>query len=265
MTSTPVARPGKLRLRLAAAGIAALAAASLCLAQAPSASASGLEAETGGEKAATSEALADDAQFLTLLGLVEGHLRVGIELYRQGALEMAKSHMKHPGDELYVDLVPALAARRIEGFAPALEELAAAVEGARPIADADAAFENARGEIDRARAAAGADLAAKLASVVRLVRTAAEEYAVGVKAGRVADPHEYQDAWGFTQAAKQMMAGLSPTERGQMGKAYGQVVAELEALDKAWPSLVPPQSVASDASLLHAAAARIELAGLAAN
>lgn len=48
-----------------------------------------------GDMAQATEAGADDAGFLTLLGFMEGHLRAGIELYRQGAADMAKTHMKH--------------------------------------------------------------------------------------------------------------------------------------------------------------------------
>jgi hypothetical protein len=39
--------------------------------------------------------------YLTHLGLVRGHLGVGVDLYREGAQDAAQTHMKHPGDELY--------------------------------------------------------------------------------------------------------------------------------------------------------------------
>jgi hypothetical protein len=175
---------------------------------------------------------------------------------------MAKTHMKHPSDELYVDLEPALAARKIDGFAVPLEQLAVTVEGGKPVGEAEKSFEAVLQEINETRAAAKGKLTAKLKSVTNLVRTAAEEYEIGVKDGRVTDPHEYQDAWGFVQAAKTQIAGLSDEERQRMGKSCGQITQELDALDKAWPSVVPPQSVSTDASLLYAGAARIELATL---
>jgi hypothetical protein len=37
----------------------------------------------------------------------------------------------------------------------------------------------------------------------------------------------------------------------------------LNKLDAAWPSLVPPDKVTTDASVLYGAAARIEIAALA--
>ena len=47
---------------------------------------------------------------LTQLSLIRGHLFVGMELYRQGAVDHAKTHMKHPQDEIYASLRPAIRA-----------------------------------------------------------------------------------------------------------------------------------------------------------
>ena len=266
----------KLATRLAASGLAGLTA----IAMAVAAQADAPDGEhhvdmagsvyqiaqnsEAGDMAEASEVDADDAAFLTLLGLVEGHLRAGIELYRQGASDMAKTHMKHPGDELYVELEPALAARSLDGFAEPLERLAVTVEGDRPVADAEAAFAAVLSGINRTREAADAALGAKLGSVTSLVRIAAEEYEIAVKQGRVADPHEYQDAWGFVQAAKALMGGLSQTDRQRLRQGFDDIAAELDGLDVAWPSIVPPESVTTDAALLWASADRIERAALGA-
>ncbi|HEY7765651.1 MAG TPA: hypothetical protein VIB38_11730, partial [Aestuariivirgaceae bacterium] len=215
----------------------------------------------GGEKAAASMG-GDDVRYLTLLGLVEGHLRAGLELYRQGAADMARTHMKHPGDELYADLEPALSARKAAGFGPSLEALAAAVENGKPIAEAEKAFSAVMEEIDKARATID-DLPDELKSLMALIRTAADEYAVGVKEGKVTDPHEYQDAWGFTQTAKAQLAKRSEADRKRLGQSYEQIAGELNKLDAAWPSLVPPDKVTTDASVIYGAAARIEIAALA--
>lgn len=279
MTESRADQKLKLWTRLGTASVAGLAAASMSVAAHAEAAAGasntadksesryhiaqGGEGGEGGEMAAASDAGADDAGFLTLLGLVEGHLRAGIELYRQGAADMAKTHMKHPADELYIEIEPALAERNIEGFAEPLEKLAVAVESGQPVEDAEEAFQAVLQDIDRIRAAAAGDLAAQLRSVTNLVRTAADEYGIAVKDGRVSDPHEYQDAWGFVQAAKAQMGGLDEADRQRMGQSYQQITAELDALDGAWPAVVPPETVTTDASLLYAGAARIELAALA--
>src|SRR5690606_14752630 len=74
----------------------------------------------------------DDAAYLAHLGLVRGHLWVGVQLYNAGHKGMALTHMKHPKDELYADLEPAFEARNEAGFADVLSALAAAVEAGEP-------------------------------------------------------------------------------------------------------------------------------------
>lgn len=137
------------------------------------------------------------------------------------------------------------------------------MEGGQPVEEADAAFAAVLQDIGQTRAAANGDLAAKLKTVTDLVRMAAKEYEIGVKGGRISDPHEYQDAWGFVQAAKAQMASLSQADRQRMEQSYDEITAELDALDEAWPAVVPPKSVTTDAALLYSGAARIEIAALA--
>ncbi len=263
----------KLWTRLGTASVAGLAAASMSLAAVPSALAGGAvagslnlaqgEGGEGGEAAQIAkQGGSDDVNFLTLLGLVEGHIRVGTALYDRGAADMAKVHISHPAMELYEDLAPALAKRNVKGFADPLDKLVSLVEEEGPVAEFDAACQSMLQKIAEARASTGSDLVKTLKSIVALVRTAAEEYEVGVKDGKVAEPREYQDAWGFTHAAAAQLAALPEADRKRMGEAYGTIAKELDALSPAWPSVVPPETVAADATLIQAAAARIELAVL---
>jgi hypothetical protein len=261
----------KLWTRLGAASLAGVAAASMAVVPTPASLAGGAvqaplqfaQGSEGGEAGQISkDGASDDVAFLTLLGLVEGHVRVGIALYEQGAVDMAKVHMSHPGHELYGDLVPALAARRIEGFADPLDRLVSLVEEEAPVGEADAAFEAMLRKISEARATTGGELTETLQSILALIRFAGEEYAVAVKGGKVTDPREYQDAWGFIQTAKALLMSLPEAERQRMGGTYGAIARELESLTPAWPSIVPPDTVSGDASQIDAAAARIELAVL---
>jgi hypothetical protein len=223
--------------------------------------AAGGEAGEAGEAGqASQDPATDDVAYLTQLGLVQGHLTVGVALYGQGASDDAKVHMKHPKDELYASLLPALAARKAKGFSDELSALAADVEGGKPAAAAEKDLARAVAAIERARSAAPANLKARLKVVLALTRIAADEYAQGVKDGAVVNRKEYEDAWGFVAVAKSLLEGLSKAERKETGSAYDKIEAELRALAPAWPSVVPPARVETDASLLYAAAARIELA-----
>lgn len=188
-----------------------------------------------------------DAAYLTQLGLIRGHLKVGMSLYRGGESALAKTHMKHPEDELYSALVGEFAERGASGFADELERLADAVEGESSQGDAQQAYEALLRRIDEAERLGGTANGALDAAVIRgLLTTAAEEYAIGVRNGTVVDAHEYQDAWGFTQVA---------LERARLASAANPDVAEwtalveqLESLTPLWPDLAQSGPVNGDAA-----------------
>jgi hypothetical protein len=219
----------------------------------------------GGERGAADLAT-NDIAYVLQLELVRGHLNVGTELFRQGAVEAARTHMKHPGDELYADLLPAFKARRAAGFDAALQRLSAAVDKNAPVGEVEAAYAAIEKEIDRVEAyARNMPVKARLAVVAALVKTAADEYAVGVVNGKVENAHEYQDAFGFTRVAKRMLGKLTPSERSRSAKAVGTIEEQFRLIEPAWPSVVPPERVSTDASLIAGAAARMELAMLSLN
>ncbi len=207
----------------------------------------------------TGDLATDDVAFLTQLGLVEGHLKVGMELYRANLLDDAAVHMKHPEQELYADLRPALTARKAKEFDKTLEALAQAVEKKKPVTEADAAFSAVMADMKQVRASVKTNLRTKLEVVTHLVKTAAEEYEEGVEGGKVVNPKEYQDGYGFTTFAKGILDSLTPAERGRAD--VQRVEKELTALvPMAWPSIVKtPEKVDFDHSKLQTAASRIEL------
>jgi hypothetical protein len=218
------------------------------------------EAGERGEASAALDVTQSDVAYLTYLALMRGHLSVGVDLYREGAQKAAASHMKHPEDELYVDLLPGLQARGAGSLAEELAALANVVENGGGVEEVNAAFAQLSAAMDRAEAAAGNQPPAVIGEVVhRLVRTAAEEYDIAVEAGRLVNAHEYQDALGFVRTAQELAERLE-------GQADPQVVAEirqqLAALTPIWPSAVPPAQVTTAPSKLYGAAARIEQAVL---
>lgn len=218
---------------------------------------SGESAESGEGEGGASR---DDGRigYLTGLGLVEGHMRAGVELYKKGD-EGAMVHMKHPADELYADLKPHFEAMKFKGFDAELDAVAKAVEGGSPVAEVETAFGKLQAAIlvARGESVSSHEVAE---TVEHLVRTAADEYAVGVEDGKVVDAREYQDAWGFVQAAKRMVAALPEKERKEHAGQVGEIEAELEKIQVLWPDITGKSPVTADPTLLPAAAARIELA-----
>lgn len=220
------------------------------------------EGGEGGEAGESGHVAEGDevVELLTDLGLIEGHLRAGVALYRGGLTNQAATHMKHPQDEIYDELSYHLHDFGAEGFAPELTALAEAVAGGAPADTVEAALAAVVHKIDEAREHSGASEAAEARAIVAILRTAADEYAIGIQNGTVAELHEYQDAWGFVEVARaqlQHMAG----EDDAAEKAFGE--AALAALDEAraaLPDVDPSGKPLGEDTLLPAAVARVELA-----
>jgi hypothetical protein len=203
----------------------------------------------------------NDAIFLSQLALIEGHMLVGAELYKAGEAEMAKTHMKHPRDEIYESLESTLAIRKSPDFAVALDAVGKAVTAGAPaeeVARLHAAFAEA---IHKARPQS-LEAATAANAAIALIRTAAEEYEEGVKDGKIVELHEYQDAWGFMHVAAQILASLSDEERNEHKVEIGNMETELGKLGKLWPDVAGKMPVNGSAKELFTAAARMELAAL---
>lgn len=244
----------------------ALASASPAMVLA-AASGQGGEGESGeggeggeGEGGDASSLATDEAAYLAQLGLVRGHLWVGIQLYKHGHKEMADTHMKHPGDELYADLKPAMNARGHEGFAKQLSALSDAVTNRAPEAEIEkrhAELEQAIAQIEQLDQQS---LKTILLSIEKMVRTSADEYAIGVVEGEISNTHEYQDSLGFVEVARQRLASLTEAQRSSGPDAIAEVQEQLTRIENLWPSLDPQGRLDGDASVLYGAAARIQLA-----
>ncbi len=220
------------------------------------------EGGEGGEGGEAGAAAGGDevVDFLTDLGLLEGHLRAGVALYRAGLADQATSHMKTPADDIYDELSYHLADFGAEGFAEDLTALADEVAGGKPADAVEATLANVLTKIDEAREHTHASEAAEAQAMVAVLRRAADEYGDAVTGGKVAEPEEYQDAWGFVEVARAQAAHMAG-EDDAVEKAFGEkALAALDEARESLPDVSPEGLTLGDASILHAAAAKIELA-----
>lgn len=222
----------------------------------------GGEGEGEGGGVTETDLKTDDVAYLSRLGLIRGHLLVGSQLYHEGKVDMAITHMKHPRDELYAGLVPAIEHRGGERFDAALSTLADKVTNHASQKEVAAAYQALEDGIKAAEAVVDADLQMSLQSIKTLVRTAADEYAIGVKDGELVNVHEYQDAYGFTEIAKRRLQELPTSIRDQSPAMIDKVNAYLADTADLWPGIAPEGNVEGDASRLYGAAARIEISAL---
>ena len=216
-----------------------------------SAPADEMEGETHGESTLSDEA------YLLRVGLMRGHLLVGHALYGLGALDAARTHSKHPTDELFAGMAAEFAARGAAGFGPELQAHATASQSddAATVGKAYAALTEA---MSRAEDAVEAPPGMVARLIVALLREAADEYAVGIVDGKLADAHEYQDAYGFTQVA---LAWAQRAGRSD-GGVFLRMAERIEALSALWPDLTPPSVLAQTAARLYGAAADVEILAL---
>lgn len=218
------------------------------------------EGGEGGEGASTEDAISSDAVYLAQLSFIRGHLYVGVNLYREGDFEASATHMKHPGDELYAALLPAIEIRDGKDFSEQLESLADAVIERRPAADVEAAYAALLVAIGEAENAVQ-DLSARTLGevIVDLVRTAAAEYDIAVNdEGMLVEAHEYQDSLGFVRTAKEKFALLETMSDNDA--ALMAINVQLEMLLPIWPSLQAPEKLSTEPSVIYGAASRIEIA-----
>ncbi|HET8807241.1 MAG TPA: hypothetical protein VFM76_02575 [Methylophaga sp.] len=220
------------------------------------------EGEGEGAGVTETDLKTNDIAYLTRLGLIRGHLLVGFELYRQGHTDMAITHMKHPRDELYAGLVPAIEYRGGERFDDALSKLADSVTGEASQEVVAAAYQDLEDGIKAAESVVKPDLQTSLMSIKSLLTTAGEEYAIGVDNGKLVNAHEYQDAYGFTEIAKRRLKELPESIQNQSPETIAKVNTLLTNTADLWPNIAPSGNVEGDASRLYGVAARIEISAL---
>jgi len=201
-----------------------------------------------------------DDQYLTHIGLVKGHLFVGVELYKKEYFENAKRHMKHPKSELYAGLIPTFEAKNANGFASELEVLALSVENNEPLSIVSMNYKNLLDVINQNENYVDSKsntFENKVLLVKSLLEIAAEEYAIGIIDGNIENKFEYQDALGFTTVAKNILKdsdALSPSEEVKRNI----IIEIIESLSPLWPSLVPIEKINGDAVKILNAVSKID-------
>ena len=201
-----------------------------------------------GHDYSSSKVLKDD-QYLTHLGLVKGHLHVGVELYKKEYYENAKRHMKHPKSELYAGLIPTFEAKKTNGFATELEALALSVENNEELSivskNYNILLEAIRQNENYVKSESNS-FKNKVLLVRSLLEIAAEEYAIGIVDGNIQNKFEYQDALGFTTVAKSILNEVSSLSEAEDVKR-NKMIKIIDSLSSLWPSLVPTEKISGDA------------------
>lgn len=217
----------------------------------------------GGERGIAADAPPDEAFLLRLL-LIKGHLRIGHELLTLNRWNDALPHFLHPAEEIYKELAPALAERKIAPFDKDLEALAALVKRKAGFSELGKSFEDVWAKVDAAAGSIAPEMrqrpAFTLAVAERLLEVAAAEYKAALDKGRIVNPVEYQDSRGFVWTAEDLVRAMAPALKAKDAQAYAGLEAGFAALKRAWPSAMPGTGAAVPEAQVRADISRISLA-----
>lgn len=216
------------------------------------------EGEGGGEGEGAAS-IDPDTEFLSGLAFMEGHIRAGLALYRQGDLEAAKTHMGHPIEEKYDAVADGVAEAgfadlkdRISGLADAAEAEVDFSEIEQRFAEVRATLEAVRGDFSPAQQVAG---------LIDLTRTAGAEYAAAIEDGRISNLHEYQDSWGFLQVVETEARQMAESDDAKVAEVGRKMLEQVDVTRAAYGDLQGDGTFKLDPSILYGAAARMEIAG----
>ncbi len=189
---------------------------------------------------------AKDIDYLVKLGLMKGHLKVAKELLEMGNAEAAEPHIGHPVEEIYVDVEDQLQERGVPAFKETLIRLQDLVKSKPNDPQIQVEFDKTVVAIDGAIAtlpeAQRQSPAFVLQVIDGLLNTASAEYTAAIANGKITEAIEYQDSRGFVDYAAN---GLYPTIEAKLTENNPQVNQQIKGslaeLQKAWPSVMPPE------------------------
>jgi len=213
--------------------------------------------------------VADDADYLFRLGMLEGHLLVGHELLAAHQPGLALPHFGHPVRELYDDISDYLNRRKFPPFDTQLARLEAAVAAAPSSPDTEAKYQAAIETLHKARLIAPEELRGSVPEMIKMcsdvIDAASGEFGESLERGRVTALVEYHDSRGFLEYVDQEIGALAAAHpdqnalfdrfRGVLAKAQW-IVGELLPAPTPRASVSTYRSFAAEAAGLAHEAAR---------
>lgn len=194
------------------------------------------------------QATDEQVKFAVNAEMVKGHLLVSRELYGMGREAWATRHARHPVEELWSLLQGPLSrasndlAKRIGAL---LEKPRHEIDARVPAKQYEATVRAVFAALDDAVARivpspARNSLPFRVRVVLEVLEHVEEEYAEGVKEGRVASIAEYQDAYGFFQRGRALYGPVAAEIRKKAPKAAQEIEGAFATLAKGFAGVTPP-------------------------
>lgn len=218
------------------------------------------QAQVAGEAGEAGEGAVetDDSgiEFLVHLGLFDAAIRIVASLYASGETEEAQDQLETSHHADYADLEDGLAEFALNGFIDEYSAFSDKVASGAAAEDVAAAATRLLAAIAATHVADGISMRDEFEAMVHLIETAAADFEAGVDDGKVSEPHEYRDAWGFVETVRSRAEALAHATDPKVAAAAGDVLAALQPAATLFPAL-NSDTAGTDASILYAAAGRI--------
>jgi Helix-hairpin-helix motif len=190
---------------------------------------------------------AKDIDYLTKLGLMNGHMLVAGELLALNLPKQAEPHIGHPVEEIYVDIQDQLPERGVAEFSNVLTRVQDLVKYKPNDPQVQPEFKSAKAAIDQAIAVLPAEQrqspAFMLQVINKLLDTAVSEYTAAISGGKITAEIEYQDSRGFVKYAKDtLFPSIAASLTQKNSSLSSDLKSKLDKLSQAWPQPVSPQT-----------------------
>lgn len=188
-----------------------------------------------------------DVNYLTLLSLIKGQLRVAKELLVDGKADRAEPHII-TSLTLYGDLQTQLKERNVPEFQDRLQKLRDLLKSSPDDPQIQIEYEASIAAID---AAIDAIPSSKRQSAVfgmavidRILESAKQAYEQAISDEKIVEEKKYQDAQGLILYARDLYPDIAESVKQKNLIAHREIEAYLEGLTTAFPSENPPDTPA---------------------
>jgi hypothetical protein len=223
-------------------------------------SAEGGEGGEGGEGAVSSGD--PEVDYMTVLGLMKGHLMAAQELITAKNYEQAEPHIGHPVEELYSDIETVLPAKGVKDFKPTLNQLHDLIKSAPNAPEVQSLLDQSLVSIDEAITAIPEEKRNSsefiLSSMVEMLKTAATEYEAAIINNQFVEIVEYQDSRGFVFYCDELYQTIAQSKSQADPEGHQVITDTLAELKTAWPTIEPPDAPIKEPSEIYSLVSQIE-------
>jgi hypothetical protein len=203
-----------------------------------------------------------DVDYMTVLGLMKGHLNAAQELIAAKNYVEAEPHIGHPIEELYGDIATVLPQKGVKDFKPTLNQLHDLIQSAPDSPEVQTLFDESLASIDGAIAVIPQQQRNSpefvISVMVEMLKNAAAEYKAAIANNQFVEVVEYQDSKGFVDYADQLYQTVAEQKSQTDPEGHKTITDSLAELKTAWPSIEPPASPIKDPAEIQGLVSQIE-------